>query len=29
MLRLRAHDADELSHYSAGTADVEFAYPWG
>jgi glycyl-tRNA synthetase len=29
MLRLRAHDADELSHYSAGTADVEFLFPWG
>ena len=29
MLRLRPHDADELSHYSTGTADVEFAYPWG
>ncbi|MFZ1490784.1 MAG: glycine--tRNA ligase [Ilumatobacteraceae bacterium] len=29
MLRLRAHDADELSHYSAGTSDVEFLYPWG
>jgi len=28
-LRLRAHDPDELSHYSAGTADVEFMYPWG
>ncbi len=28
-LRLRAHDPEELSHYSAGTADVEFAYPWG
>jgi glycyl-tRNA synthetase len=28
-LRLRAHDAEELSHYSAGTADVEFEYPWG
>ena len=28
-LRLRTHDADELSHYSAGTADVEFLYPWG
>ena len=25
----RPHDADELSHYSAGTADVEFLYPWG
>jgi glycyl-tRNA synthetase len=29
MLRLRAHAADELSHYSAGTSDVEFLYPWG
>ncbi len=29
MLRLRAHDDDELSHYSAGTADVEFMFPWG
>jgi len=29
MLRLRDHEADELSHYSTGTADVEFAYPWG
>ncbi len=28
-LRLRHHDADELSHYSAGTADVEFLFPWG
>ncbi|HMS24656.1 MAG TPA: glycine--tRNA ligase [Acidimicrobiia bacterium] len=28
-LRLREHDPDELSHYSAGTADVEFMYPWG
>ena len=28
-LRLRPHDPDELSHYSAGTFDVEFAYPWG
>ena len=26
---LRHHDADELSHYSAGTADVEFRFPWG
>ena len=24
-----AHDADELSHYSAGTSDVEFLFPWG
>ncbi len=29
MLRLRAHDDDELSHYSTGTADVEFLFPWG
>ena len=29
MLRLRAHDDDELSHYSTGTSDVEFAFPWG
>jgi glycyl-tRNA synthetase len=29
MLRLRAHDDDELSHYSTGTADVEFMFPWG
>jgi glycyl-tRNA synthetase len=29
MLRLRPHDEDELSHYSAGTADVEFLFPWG
>jgi glycyl-tRNA synthetase len=28
-LRLRSHDADELSHYSSGTADVEFDFPWG
>jgi glycyl-tRNA synthetase len=28
-LRLRHHDQEELSHYSAGTADVEFLYPWG
>src|SRR4051812_26864127 len=29
MLRIRPHDPDELSHYSAGTSDVEFMYPWG
>jgi glycyl-tRNA synthetase len=28
-LRLRPHETEELSHYSAGTADVEFMYPWG
>jgi len=28
-IRLRAHDDDELSHYSSGTSDVEFLFPWG
>jgi glycyl-tRNA synthetase len=28
-LRLRAHDADELSHYSSATSDVEYRFPWG
>ncbi|CAB4344891.1 MAG: glycine--tRNA ligase [Actinobacteria bacterium] len=28
-LRMRPHDADELSHYSSGTSDVEFLFPWG
>jgi glycyl-tRNA synthetase len=28
-LRLRPHDAEELSHYSTATADVEFDFPWG
>jgi glycyl-tRNA synthetase len=28
-LRLRAHDPDELSHYSSGTSDVEYLYPIG
>ncbi len=28
-LRVRPHDADELSHYSASTVDVEYAFPWG
>jgi len=27
-LILRDHDADELSHYSVGTADVEYAFPF-
>lgn len=26
---LRPHDDDELSHYSSGTSDVEFLFPWG
>jgi len=29
MLMMRDHDPDELSHYSSGTADVEFKFPWG
>ncbi len=29
MLRLRQHEAEELSHYSAATADIEFLFPWG
>ena len=28
-LRMRAHDADELSHYSSGTSDVEYRFPIG
>ena len=28
-LRLRPHDPEELSHYSSGTSDVEYRYPWG
>jgi glycyl-tRNA synthetase len=28
-LRLRPHDAEELSHYSSGTTDVEYDFPWG
>ncbi len=28
-LRLRAHDSDELSHYSSATSDVEYLFPWG
>ena len=28
-LRLRHHEAGELSHYSTATADVEFLFPWG
>ncbi len=27
-LQLREHAADELSHYSCGTADVEYAFPF-
>ena len=28
-LRVRPHDADELSHYSSGTSDIEYLYPIG
>jgi glycyl-tRNA synthetase len=28
-LRLHEHAQEDLSHYSKGTTDVEFAYPWG
>jgi len=28
-LRMRDHDADELSHYSKGTTDLEFHFPFG
>src|SRR6478736_7106276 len=28
-LHLRAHDADELSHYSSATSDVEYLFPIG
>jgi glycyl-tRNA synthetase len=28
-LRLRPHTAEELSHYSSGTSDVEYLYPIG
>jgi len=27
-LRLRDHSAEELSHYSCGTADIEYAFPF-
>ncbi len=28
-LRLRPHGAEELSHYSAATTDIEYLFPWG
>jgi glycyl-tRNA synthetase len=28
-LRVRPHDADELSHYSSATSDIEYLYPIG
>jgi glycyl-tRNA synthetase len=27
-LRIRPHGQDELSHYSAGTVDIEYRFPW-
>ncbi len=28
-LRVREHDAGELSHYSKATSDIEYRFPWG
>lgn len=28
-LRIRAHEDDELSHYSSKTIDIEYQFPWG
>ena len=28
-LRVRDHDAGELSHYSKATSDIEYQFPWG
>ena len=28
-LRVREHDAGELSHYSKATSDIEYHFPWG
>ena len=28
-LQIRPHGDDELSHYSTGTVDVEYLFPWG
>jgi glycyl-tRNA synthetase len=28
-MRLRPHAADELSHYSKATTDIEYMFPWG
>jgi glycyl-tRNA synthetase len=27
-LRIRPHEDDELSHYSSGTVDIEYRFPW-
>lgn len=28
-IRIRAHEAEELAHYSNGTSDIEFKFPFG
>ena len=28
-LKLRAHEPDELAHYSKATSDIEYHFPWG
>jgi glycyl-tRNA synthetase len=28
-LRLREHEQEELAHYSNGTTDIEYMFPWG
>src|SRR6266568_2522702 len=28
-LRLREHEKEELAHYSNGTTDIEYKFPWG
>ena len=28
-LKVRAHEPTELSHYSDGTSDIEYLFPWG
>ena len=28
-LQVRAHQADELAHYSRATSDIEYRFPWG
>jgi len=28
-LRIREHEKAELSHYSTGTSDIEYKFPWG
>ena len=28
-IMLRPHEDDELSHYSTGTSDIEYRFPWG